>query len=127
LFRALQECGKPGVVAGRAAAVARVTPTSRDAPTSAGERYKRTGEILPDSALEEFKKFDSIFLGRGGYRLHPREMIAEIRDKGRLDLSHFLVIEGGNDVTTRLSHRSQIGFGTYACDSCGHSRYLATT
>jgi isocitrate/isopropylmalate dehydrogenase len=29
----------------------------------AGERYKRTGEILPDSALEEFKKFDSIFLG----------------------------------------------------------------
>ena len=29
----------------------------------AGERYKRTGEILPDSALEEFKKFDSVFLG----------------------------------------------------------------
>jgi isocitrate/isopropylmalate dehydrogenase len=27
----------------------------------AGERYKRTGEILPDSALEEFKNFDSIF------------------------------------------------------------------
>ena len=31
------------------------------------ERYKRTGEILPDSALEEFKKFDSIFLGAIGH------------------------------------------------------------
>ncbi len=33
----------------------------------AGERYKRTGEILPDSALEEFKKLDSIFLGAIGH------------------------------------------------------------
>ena len=33
------------------------------ATSSVGERCKRTGEILPDSALEEFKKFDSIFLG----------------------------------------------------------------
>jgi len=32
-----------------------------------GERYKRTGEILPDSALEEFKKYDSIFLGAIGH------------------------------------------------------------
>ena len=36
-------------------------------PGLAGERYKRTGEILPDSALEEFKKFDSIFLGAIGH------------------------------------------------------------
>ncbi len=35
--------------------------------SSAGERYKRTGEILPDSAIEEFKKFDSIFLGAIGH------------------------------------------------------------
>ena len=33
----------------------------------AGERYKRTGEILPDSAIEEFKKFDSMFLGAIGH------------------------------------------------------------
>jgi isocitrate/isopropylmalate dehydrogenase len=33
----------------------------------AGERYKRTGEILPDSALEEFKNFDSIFVGAMGH------------------------------------------------------------
>ncbi len=31
------------------------------------ERYKRTGEILPDSALEEFKKFDAMFLGAIGH------------------------------------------------------------
>ena len=28
-----------------------------------GDRYLRTGETLPDSAISEFKKFDSIFLG----------------------------------------------------------------
>jgi hypothetical protein len=33
----------------------------------AGERYKRTGEILPDSAIEEFKKFDSMYLGAIGH------------------------------------------------------------
>ncbi|HRT24637.1 MAG TPA: isocitrate/isopropylmalate family dehydrogenase, partial [Anaerohalosphaeraceae bacterium] len=28
-----------------------------------GERYKRTGETLPDSAIEELRKFDAILLG----------------------------------------------------------------
>ena len=32
-----------------------------------GERYKKTGEILPDSAVDEFKQFDSIFLGAIGH------------------------------------------------------------
>lgn len=32
-----------------------------------GDRYLRTGETLPDSALEELKKFDSIFLGAIGH------------------------------------------------------------
>lgn len=32
-----------------------------------GERYMRTGETLPDSAIEELKKFDSIFLGAIGH------------------------------------------------------------
>ena len=31
-----------------------------------GDRYLRTGEILPDSATEELRKFDSIFLGAIG-------------------------------------------------------------
>ena len=32
-----------------------------------GERYKRTGETLPDSAIEELSKFDSILLGAIGH------------------------------------------------------------
>jgi 3-isopropylmalate dehydrogenase len=32
-----------------------------------GERYKRTGEILPDSVLEEFRSFDAIYLGAIGH------------------------------------------------------------
>jgi len=32
-----------------------------------GERYLRTGEILPDSAIEEMKKLDAIYLGAVGH------------------------------------------------------------
>lgn len=32
-----------------------------------GERYKRTGETLPDSAIQEFKKSDAIYLGAIGH------------------------------------------------------------
>lgn len=32
-----------------------------------GERYLRTGETLPDSAIEEFKQHDAIFLGAIGH------------------------------------------------------------
>jgi 3-isopropylmalate dehydrogenase len=32
-----------------------------------GERYKRTGETCPDSAVEEMKKFDGMFLGAIGH------------------------------------------------------------
>lgn len=31
-----------------------------------GEHYRRTGEILPDTAFEELKKFDAIYLGAVG-------------------------------------------------------------
>ena len=30
-----------------------------------GERYLRTGETLPKGAVDELRKFDAIFLGRG--------------------------------------------------------------
>ncbi|MGA7745164.1 MAG: hypothetical protein ACLP66_15345 [Polyangia bacterium] len=43
--------------------------------------------------------------GHRGYRSHPREVIAEIRDNGQLDWSHFFVVEEGNDVTPPLSNR----------------------
>jgi 3-isopropylmalate dehydrogenase len=45
-----------------------------------GDRYLRTGEILPDSAPEELKKFDSIFLGAIG---HP-DVKPGILEKGIL-------------------------------------------
>jgi 3-isopropylmalate dehydrogenase len=45
-----------------------------------GERYKRTGDILPDSVLEELRGFDAIFLGAIG---HP-EVAPGILEKGLL-------------------------------------------
>ena len=45
-----------------------------------GERYLRTGEVLPDSATEELRKFDSIYLGAIG---HP-DVKPGILEKGIL-------------------------------------------
>lgn len=45
-----------------------------------GERYKRTGETLPDSAIEELKGFQAIFLGAIG---HP-DVKPGILEKGIL-------------------------------------------
>src|SRR5512136_1283054 len=45
-----------------------------------GERYKRTGELLPDSAVEELRKFDAILLGAIG---HP-DVPPGILEKGIL-------------------------------------------
>jgi len=45
-----------------------------------GERYMRTGEILPESVLEEFRQFDAIYLGAIG---HP-DVKPGILEKGLL-------------------------------------------
>ncbi len=45
-----------------------------------GERYKKTGEVLPDSAIAEMKKFDAIYLGAIG---HP-DVKPGILEKGIL-------------------------------------------
>jgi 3-isopropylmalate dehydrogenase len=45
-----------------------------------GEHYLKTGEILPDSAMDEFRKFDSMYLGAIG---HP-EVKPGIVEKGIL-------------------------------------------
>jgi 3-isopropylmalate dehydrogenase len=45
-----------------------------------GERYKRTGEILPDSVLDELRKVDAIYLGAIG---HP-DVKPGILEKGLL-------------------------------------------
>ncbi len=50
-----------------------------------GERYKRTGETLPDSALEELKAFDAIYLGAIG---HP-DVQPGILEKGILLRTRF--------------------------------------
>jgi len=50
-----------------------------------GERYKRTGEILPDSAVEELRKFNSILLGAIG---HP-DVAPGILEKGILLKARF--------------------------------------
>ncbi|MDD5458652.1 MAG: 3-isopropylmalate dehydrogenase [Phycisphaerae bacterium] len=50
-----------------------------------GERYKRTGETLPDSGVEELRKFDSILLGAIG---HP-EVAPGILEKGILLKARF--------------------------------------
>ncbi len=50
-----------------------------------GERYKRTGELLPDSAVEELRKFDAILLGAIG---HP-DVKPGILEKGILLKARF--------------------------------------
>ncbi len=50
-----------------------------------GERYKRTGETLPDSAVEELRKFDDILLGAIG---HP-DVAPGILEKGILLKARF--------------------------------------
>jgi 3-isopropylmalate dehydrogenase len=56
-----------------------------------GERYKKTGEILPDNAVDELRKFDSILLGAIG---HP-DVAPGILEKGillkiRFDLDQYI-------------------------------------
>ena len=50
-----------------------------------GERYMRTGETLPDSAIDELRKFDAIFLGAIG---HP-DVKPGILEKGILLKARF--------------------------------------
>src|SRR3972149_4306507 len=45
-----------------------------------GERYLKTGEVLPDSVLEELRGFDAIYLGAIG---HP-DVAPGILEKGLL-------------------------------------------
>jgi 3-isopropylmalate dehydrogenase len=56
-----------------------------------GERYKRTGETLPDSAVEELRKFDSILLGAIGHPdVRPGILEKGILLKARFDLDQYI-------------------------------------
>ncbi|MHB0945696.1 MAG: 3-isopropylmalate dehydrogenase [Sedimentisphaerales bacterium] len=56
-----------------------------------GERYKRTGETLPDSAIAEFRKFDSILLGAIGHPdVKPGILEKGILLKARFELDQYI-------------------------------------
>jgi 3-isopropylmalate dehydrogenase len=93
-----------------------------------GDRYLRTGEILPDSATAELRKFDSIFLGAIGHpdvkpgilekgillrlrfeldqyiNLRPIKLYpgvsTPLKDKGPEDIDYVVVRENTGDVYT---------------------------
>jgi 3-isopropylmalate dehydrogenase len=56
-----------------------------------GERYKRTGETLPDSGVEELRKFDSILLGAIGHPDVPPGILEKgILLKARFELDQYI-------------------------------------
>ena len=93
-----------------------------------GDRYLRTGEILPDTATEELRKYDSIFLGAIGHpdvkpgilekgillrlrfeldqyiNLRPIKLYpgvsTPLKDKGPEDIDYVVVRENTGDVYT---------------------------
>ncbi|MDQ1256893.1 MAG: 3-isopropylmalate dehydrogenase [Candidatus Hydrogenedentes bacterium] len=56
-----------------------------------GDRYLRTGETLPDSAIEEFRKFDAIYLGAIGHPdVKPGILEKGILLKARFELDQYI-------------------------------------
>jgi 3-isopropylmalate dehydrogenase len=56
-----------------------------------GERYKRTGETLPDSAVEELRRFDTILLGAIGHPdVKPGILEKGILLKARFELDQYI-------------------------------------
>src|SRR4030066_244906 len=102
-----------------------------------GDRYLRTGEILPDSSIEQMKKFDSILLGAIGHpdvkpgilekgillrlrfeldqyinlrpvKLYPG-VATPLKDKGPEHIDYFGVRENTGDVYTGVGGVTQKG------------------
>jgi 3-isopropylmalate dehydrogenase len=56
-----------------------------------GERYQRTGETLPDSAVEDLRKFDAILLGAIGHPDVPPGILEKgILLKARFELDQYI-------------------------------------
>ena len=78
-----------------------------------GERYLRTGEVLPDSVLSEFRGFDAMYLGAIG---HP-DVKPGILEKGlllklRFELDQYINLRPVKlypGVDTPLKDKKQIG------------------
>jgi len=102
-----------------------------------GERYMKTGETLPDSAIEEFKKFDSIYLGAIGHpdvkpgilelgillkarfaldqyiNLRPVKLYPNVetplRDKGPEDIDFVVIRENTGGIYTGMGGATRVG------------------
>jgi len=102
-----------------------------------GERYKRTGEILPDSVIPELKKLDAIYLGAIGHpdvkpgilekglllrlrfeldqyiNLRPVKLYPNVetplKDKGPADIDYVVVRENTGDLYTGIGGVSMKG------------------
>ncbi len=56
-----------------------------------GERYLKTGETLPEGAVDELKKFDAIFLGAIGHPdVKPGILEKEVLLKLRFELDQYI-------------------------------------
>ncbi len=56
-----------------------------------GDRYLATGEILPDSAIEDFRQFDAIYLGAIGHpEVKPGILEKGILLKARFELDQYI-------------------------------------
>jgi 3-isopropylmalate dehydrogenase len=102
-----------------------------------GERYKRTGETLPDSAIQDMKKFNSIFLGAIGHpdvkpgilevgillkmrfaldqyiNLRPVKLYpgveTPLKDKGPADIDFVVIRENTGGIYTGVGGAVQVG------------------
>jgi 3-isopropylmalate dehydrogenase len=102
-----------------------------------GERYLRTGEILPESAISDLKKFDSIFLGAIGHpdvkpgilevgillkirfaldqyiNLRPIKLYpgveTPLKDKGPKDIDFVVIRENTGGIYTGVGGAVQVG------------------
>jgi 3-isopropylmalate dehydrogenase len=102
-----------------------------------GDRYLRTGETLPNSAVEEFKKFDSIFLGAIGHpdvkpgilevgillrsrfaldqyiNLRPVKLYpgvdTPLKDKGPEDIDFVVIRENSGGIYTGIGGATMVG------------------
>jgi len=117
-----------------------------------GERYMRTGETLPDSAIEELRKFDAIYLGAIGHpdvkpgilekgillkarfaldqyiNLRPVKLYpgveTPLKDKGPEHIDYVVVRENSGGIYTGIGGNSQPGTpNEVAVQSCVYNRF----
>jgi 3-isopropylmalate dehydrogenase len=102
-----------------------------------GERYKRTGETLPDKAIQDLKKFDAIYLGAIGHpdvkpgilelgillklrfaldqyiNLRPVKLYPNVetplRDKGPKDIDFVVIRENSGGIYTGMGGAAMVG------------------